>query len=131
MGYLTPILFRNDHADLLDNEPEQVIATIKVAMQAYIAQSYPIIEYRKPKWYQFLKKKDWFGINTNPIEALSPKHSSDNSTIVIHGNTWIDLTAVKYNGLDDQNFSYLEDCLKIAQKDITALKKMIKEAKDV
>ncbi len=131
MGLLTPILFRNDHMSLLDSEPEQVIDAIKEAMSAYKSDSYSIKKYRRPKWYQFWKKKEIGEIIVNPIEALPAKHSSESSTIVMNGNIWQDLTAVRFSGLEVHNLSYIEDCIKIAQKDITALKKMIKEKRCV
>lgn len=133
MGYLTPILFRNDSAQMLSKEPEQVIAIIKKAMSNHKDQTYAI-HYRKPrKWWQFWKKQEWSGVDVNPIEALRTRHADENSVIVFYGNTWVDLSQLIYGKWEKDSETYLkyvEDCVKLAQSHLTDLKRVIKEKKN-
>lgn len=131
---MTPILFRNDSAEILDKEPEQVIDVIKDAMRNMrSSKTYGITFYKRPKWYQFWKKKQWGGAHCNPIEALPSRHADQNSTIVFMGNTWVDLTPLAFGRWEREDKTYLdyvEKCVKSAQRDLTELKKIIKEKKN-
>jgi len=134
MGNQTPILFSNDSAEMLEKEPEQVIEVIKDAMRnSKSTKTYGITFYKRPKWYQFWKKKQWNGAHCNPIKALSTRHNSQTSTIVFYGGTWIDLTSLTFREWerDDKVYlEYVEKCVKNAQQDLTELKKIIKEKKN-
>ena len=135
MGNQTPILFSNDSAEMLDKEPEQIIDVIRDAMRnSKGSKTYGITFYKRPKWYQFWKKKEWGGAHCNPIKSLRSRHNSDSSTIVFYGGTWIDLTPLAWGRTwerDDKIYlEYVEKCVKMAQRDLTELKKIIKEKKN-
>ena len=134
MGYLTPILFRNDSGHMLNKSPDEVIQAIKRAMMSHEDKSYSVRYVRKRKWYQFWKpKKTVTGVDCNPIEALGTRHADQDSVIVLSGNTWIDLSKLRYGSWDRNDATYIkyvEDCIKIAQRHLTDLKKVVKERKN-
>ena len=55
MGFLTPILFRNDSYNSIKDNPEQVVRNILSAMREPDAMSFAIHSFRKPRWWQFWK----------------------------------------------------------------------------
>lgn len=134
MGYLTPILFRNDSGQMLDKSPEEVIDAIREAMSSHEDKSYGVRYYRTRKWYQFWKlKKTVTGIDCNPIEALSTRHADQSSVIVFYGNSWIDLSKLLYSTWtrDSETYiKYVEDCIKLAQNHLTDLKKVVKKKRE-
>jgi hypothetical protein len=133
MGFLTPILFRNDSADILEQEPEQVVQAIISAMNNTRERnkSFSIRSTSKRKWYQLWKPKRSFAgtVHANPIEALKTRHAETTSLFLFRGNTWTDLTEYIYNR-DETDLEYIETSVKIAQKHLNELKKIVKLKKE-
>ena len=122
MGMLTPFLFRNDSIDALKNKKMQSRICEDI-YDASMERKSSIISFHYPKG----------GIDVNPIECLGTKHTDEQRTIVVSGNSWIDLSTEAWGDLtrtDDIFIKYLKSCLKTAQQDITRLKNKLKELKE-
>lgn len=131
MGYLTPILFRNDSASTIRDNPDQVANAIYFAMNNEKGSHYPIYSYAPRKWWQFWRDpKRTTGVNVNPIEALGTRHADQTSVILFHGNGWIDLSEFIYKkNWGSMTIDQLEKYVKISQEHLTQIKRVIKERK--
>jgi len=114
MGYLTPILIRNDSAHMLRDGKlqKQICKKLYYATVEYEASSISI-------------NYPGGGVNINPIETLGTAHADVRRVIVISGNDWIDLSREAYK-YDVEPTEYLRECLRIAERDVKTLKKRIK-----
>lgn len=140
MGYLTPILIRNDDLDLLKEDP-QAIDKIYSACIADTEHSISLQRYRTRKhWWQFWKprvSKNWCSSSGDAINSLGPQHADANRVLVVYGNTWCDIDQEyfkrKYNHNNEPirndkiMLDYLESCADIAAQSAKSLKKYITE----
>lgn len=137
MGYLTPMLFRNDDIHMLDQDPDTLD---KIYSACQIQQHTDISllgNWRRKPWWAFWKKKEWGCSCGNAIDSLGTRHADENRVIVVYRNTWADITH-EYNirrftmlkekpRMDGIMLDYLESCANIAYKDAKDLKKFISE----
>lgn len=128
MGFLTPIMFHNDALHAFKKDPEQVMEIISKACREHKAKSYGFTTYDKPKWWQFWKKKMFRSSYANYIKSLGTAHADVNRVVVITGNSWVDLTSSTYQ--EEVNLDYIEKCLKIAQSQITQIKREVKTLRE-
>ena len=117
MGYLTPLLIRNDSIEDIRNHPQETIEQIIRAIQ-------------QPEPYTLQ-----IGSFYNPIESLGSRHADISRTVVIGGNHWQELSNPLLSVEDIQNMQehqldYLKKNVKLAETHIEKLKKKIKEAED-
>lgn len=115
MGFLTPILFRNDSIHVLKNKKMQGQICEKI-FSACCNREKRDIAFHHPEG----------GIEVNPVISLGCKHADEQRTIVVFGNTWIDLSEQAWGKLDSNHLDYLKDCIKIAKQDLAKLTKKIK-----
>jgi len=139
MGYLTPMLFRNDDIHLLKEDP-QALEKILDACNDTKPKEYSLQgNFRRKPWWAFWKKKEWGCSCGQAIDSLGTAHADQNRVIVVYGNTWSDITHEymirKYGILDekprmdDTMLDYLESCADIAYRDAKDLKKFISECR--
>ena len=124
MGFLTPILIRNDAVHLFKDKKMQKQICEKL-FYATCEREAGHISLHHPKG----------GIDINPIETLGTRHADVQRVIVISGNGWVDLSEEVYGlsrtvQMSESNLNYLKGCLRIAQRDITQLKKVIKASEE-
>ncbi len=116
MGYLTPILIHNDIAHLFKNKRLQK----EICEKLYLA----MID----------GKEQTISVNNccNYIKSLGSKHADDSRTIIVYGNTMVDITRESYkeiNRIDNGYIEYLETCKRILETDIDCLNDKIKRLK--
>ena len=145
MGFLTPILFYNDHI-------HEAKSNTTIGKDLYMAcikgkdGDFSISRFRKT-WLDKLLEK--FGLYRKPTnknykgcssfaQVLRCKHADDFRLIGVLGNTWIDLSdqaylskdALQYVGTPISNKEYLQQLIKYAKKDIKVLEAKLKEEKN-
>ena len=137
MGYLTPILLRNDDIHLLKEDPlaldKLLDACRETKQKDYSLQG----NFRRKPWWAFWKKKEWGCSCGGAIDSLGTGHADENRVIVVHGNTWSDISreycARRFSMLgekprmDDTMLDYLDTCASIAINDAKSLKKFISD----
>jgi len=136
MGYLTPLLFRNDSLDMLKKDPD-TLNKIESACHSLEKSAISLVSYSKSPWWKFWKKQENKGICCNPIESLGTRHADDSRVIVIYGNSWIDLYDEIWkhekgsieldHKIDKTHMSYLKKCIKIAKDTIKCLELVLKK----
>jgi hypothetical protein len=130
MGYLTPILFRNDYIHELVSDPEQLAKIVHDASVSSVSKSYGFVAKKKNedrRWWQFWKSKTTTsGILANPVKALKSKHADSNRVILVNGNSWIDLSEYIHSTKWRVSEEYIEEAVKIAQRHVSELKKVLK-----
>lgn len=112
MGFLTPILVYNDYIHILENKKLQK----KICEEIYSV---------------CLQNKEQDIIITN-MKSLGCRHADHSRVIIVHGNTWKDITKESYkeiNRIDDGYIEYLEECKRIIESDLDSLKSRIKQLK--
>ncbi len=110
MGFLTPILIRNDSVDLLrENAQEAMNQIFDACMQ---------------------REEDYFGVgnHANPIESLGTAHADEWRVIVVKGNSWIDLSRIAFSK-DNKLTDYTKSCFDCAAQIVKILRKKIKDGK--
>ena len=113
MGFLTPILVRNDAIDFLLQNPLKTLRQIETACLHREARSLPV------------------GTSCNPMESLGTRHADTARVIVIMGNTWLDISDIAYGNREkDSITNHEEGCFNIAADVIKRLRKKIKEWKE-
>jgi hypothetical protein len=151
MGSLTPILFYNDSIQMIMEDPT-------INRRLYNATAFngnPLsatdagivlsdgnlhISYRghrktwldkimeKIGWKRIdVSRKHWSGGGSFAI-GLKTMHADCPRTIVIYGNTWIDLSDALGDMKKYKDREYFKDCLQIADEQVKTLKKQLKEA---
>lgn len=112
MGFLTPILFRNDSVDHLKRHAEETMEQIFDACLD-----------NKPR---SLGVKG----HCNPMESLGTQHADTARVIVVMGNTWLDISDIAYGNREKNSITnHEEGCFNIAADVIKRLRKKIKEWK--
>ena len=120
MGCLTPILIRNDCVHIFKDKKtwKQICEGIYYACM------------RREREVISIHSKN--AIYSNYIESLGYAHADCPRTIIVYGNTWIDVSREGYkkvDRIDKEYIGYLEKCVRIAESDIDSLKNKIKELK--
>lgn len=113
MGFLTPILIRNDSAHQIKENSEEFAKRVYDVVCNFRPESLPLAHH------------------CNAMESLGARHADVDRVIVVHGNTWVDLSseACEIEKTDSVYISYLEDCLKIAKSAVSQLQKKLNELK--
>lgn len=119
MGYLTPFLVHNDAAHMLLKDPK-LGEKLYNATQSFKDEDILLQSFKKNPWWKFWKKRNVEGAYHGYLECLSTAHADTDRVIVIHGNSWIDLTNAK-----DRGYIYFEECLNVADREVKRLKKSI------
>lgn len=148
MGYLTPILFYNDSIHEIKEDPtindKLYCAAMfdghenhggQVLSDGHLHISYT--GFRKNWFDRFMEKlgwkrtriprKQWTGGGSFAI-GLRTEHADCPRTLVVYGNTWIDLSEALYHIEKFKDRDYFKTCLKIAENQVKELKKQLKEA---
>jgi hypothetical protein len=135
MGYLTPILIRNDSLGIIQDSPETLKKIIS-ACQNPDEGSLSLHYWTKPPWWKFWEKpKRMMSGDCNPMESLGTRHADISRVIVVSGNTWIDLSGEiwkhgnypnKEHREDETHFNYIVSCIKIAKETIKQLETILK-----
>lgn len=110
MGFLTPILVRNDGVSELEKYPEEAAQKILYASMEHQPQSITV------------------GHHVNVMKSLGTAHADVPRTIVVYGNTWLDLDQA-IRDLQETNVpvSYVKNCLDQARSAIKRLEKALKK----
>lgn len=137
MGYLTPMLFRNDDIHLLKEDPEALDKIYSACQNTKPVDMSLQGNFRRKPWWAFWKKKEWGCSCGGAIDSLGTAHADQKRVIVVYGNTWSDITheyVIRKFGIlgekprmDDIMLDYLESCANIAYDDAKDLKKFISE----
>jgi hypothetical protein len=135
MGYLTPMLFRNDDIHMLKEDPEALDKIYSACQTPRPTDISLQGNFRRKPWWAFWKKKEWGCSCGGAVESLGTRHADENRVIVVYGNTWSDISFEyvnrKFNKFDPTvrmdkiMLDYLETCANIALDDAMALKKYI------
>jgi len=114
MGYLTPVLIRNDSLCSIKKNKDEAIEELIKASSSNKTMSHCV------------------GCCANAMESPGTRHADINRVLVVHGNSWVDLSDNKWElERNDKVFiDYLRACVEIAERDVKLLKKKLKELED-
>lgn len=130
MGFLTTFTISNDALDILEDDPKQVCKKLYYA--ALSGKVSTISHHYKPKrkkWWQ--KKKFGGGVHCNPIKVQKSRHADDWTIYVHAGNTVVEMNQYSEDTKKtlETNPQYFEDMIKFMQRNVTEMKKQLKEHK--
>jgi hypothetical protein len=131
MGFLTTFTISNDALDILEDDPKQVCD--KLFSAALKGEVQELSHHYKPKKKnRWSRKKVGRGVHCNPIKVQKCRHADDWTIYVHAGNTVVEMN--QYSEDTEQtlwrNPEYFEDMIKFMQKNVTAMKKKLKEHKE-
>lgn len=131
MGFLTTFTISNDALDILEDDPKQVCEKLyHAALAGKVSTISHHYKPKKKKWWQ--KKKFGGGIHCNPIKVQKCRHADDWTIYVHAGNTVVEMNQYSDYTKEtlEKNPEYFEEMLKFMQRNVTEMKKQLKEHKN-